>query len=399
MLDAKQRREILEGGKTAIQWEGEPMLGSIYGEEEIEAAVAAMRAAMRVDLGFGFVCEEIVAFENAFAEYAGTTHAIAVNSAGPGLDMCMRYLEFEPGDEVIVPAINFVASPLAVYGAGGQIVWGEVDPATLQLDPEDVERKITPRTRALLPVHMNGLAAPMDELLEVVQRHPHPKYGPPKVFGDAARACGGKYKGAPIGKHGFANVFSLHTMKNITTLGEGGMITTDDDDFADFCRATRFYGMKRDVWGTSNVMTKVQAAVGSVQLRRLDGFIAARRRIAHDRDKMLEGLPDVQLPTEPPDRLHTYYLYTCVLSPRLAGPSRDAIIGRMDTEFGVKCLVANPPVYWDRPMLRAHTEGQELPLSDSLGARLLCLPTHPVMSDADNAYICAAFIECVEALQ
>lgn len=399
MLDADVRRDILARGQTEVPWQGEPLLGSIYGEEEIEAAVAAIRDSMDITKGFGFTCQHILDFEAAFAQYAGVKHAIAINSAGPGLDMAMRYLQLAPGDEVIVPAINFMAAPLAVMGAGGQVVWADVDPDTLQLDPEDAERRITPRTRAIFPVHMNGLSAPMTPLLDIAARHPHPEHGPIPVIGDAARACGGGYRGEKIGKMGLCTIFSFHTMKNMVTLGEGGMITTDDDALAAYCRSTRFYGIGTEDWGSSNVMTKAQAAVGLIQLAKLDGFIAARRRLAAQRHDMLAGLDGVALPCEPQDCFHSYYLYTCLVCREWAGEKRDAIMRRMEEEFQVKCLVANPPAYESRRILREHTAGQRLPHSEEIGRRILCLPIHPAMSDADNAYIAAAFIECVEGIR
>ena len=397
MISKAERADILSRGKTAIHWEGEPLLGSSYGEEEVEAAVAAIRDSMLVSRGFGGDSPQIPEFEAAFARYVGARHAVALNSAGPGLDMAMRYLDLEPGDEVIVPAINFAAAPMAVAGAGGRIVWAEVDRQTLQLDPADVESRITPRTRALLPVHMNGLAAPVDELLALAQRHPHPKHGPLPVICDAARACGGKYKGEPLGKQGLLTVFSFHTMKNMCTLGEGGMMTTDDDAVADFFRSARFYGFHAGTWGTSNVMTKVQAAVGLVQLAKLDSFVAQRRHIASLRDGLLEGAPGIVLPVEPADCLHSYYLYTCLVDKALGGAPRDDLMRRMEEEYGVKCLVANPPAYL-HPYLRAYTGGQELPLANELGGRILCVPIHPAMSEEDNAYICAALLECLEDL-
>jgi dTDP-4-amino-4,6-dideoxygalactose transaminase len=329
----------------------------------------------------------------------GTRHAVALNSAGPGLDMAMRYLDLQPGDEVIVPAINFVAAPLSVMIAGGQIVWAEVDPRTLQIDPNDVEKRITPRTRAIYPVHMNGLSAPMDDLLELANRHPHEKHGPLAVIGDAARACGGSYKGERIGKKALLTVYSFHTMKNMVTLGEGGMIVTDDDDVESFFRSTRFFGMDTDIWGTSNVMTKVQAAVGLVQLRKLDSFIESRRRLAKQRDEMLAGIPELQLPFEPADCVHTYYLYTCLVCEEWAGEKRDRLMEMMEEEFGARLLVANRPAYEARRCLRDITPGQQLPLSDSIGKRLCCIPIHPAMSDEDNEYICAAITECIERIK
>ncbi len=397
MIDEKQRQQILKRGKPEPPWRGEPLLGSIYGEEEIEAVVEAIRDSMDVSEGFGFSAPPIPDFEKAFAEYVGTKHAVALNSAGPGLDMAMRYLDLEPGDEVIVPAINFMASPLAVLGAGAQVIWGDIDPRTFQLDPNDVEKRITPRTRAIFPVHMNGLSAPMDDLIEVANRHSKEK--PIAVIGDGARACGGSYKGTRIGKKGLLNVFSFHTMKNMVTLGEGGMLTTDDDNVERFCRSTRFYGIEQDIWGTSNVMTKPQAAAGLVQLRKLDSFIAARRKLAQQRNELLRGLPEIVLPIEPADCEHTYYLYTCLVCEEWASEKRDRLIKMMDKEFGVGCVVANPPVYETRSILREHTKGQAVPISDKIGKRLFCVSIHPSMTEEDNEYIAASLIECVTRLR
>lgn len=399
MITEQERARIISRGRPSTTWEGEPLLGSTYGEEEIEAAVGAIRESIDINKGFGFSSDRIVEFEQAFASYVGTRYAVALNSAGPGLDLMMRYLRLQPDDEVIVPAINFVAAPMAVVCGGGRIVWAEVDEATLQLDPEDVERRITARTRAIFPVHMNGLSAPMDDLYDVAERHAHPIHGPIPVIGDAARACGGEYRDTKIGKRGLATVFSFHTMKNMTTLGEGGMVTTDDERVAAFCRSARFYGFETDEWGTSNVMTKVQAAVGLVQLKKLDGFIAARRRLAMRRHDMLRDVPELSLPLEPADCIHSYYLYTCLVDESWAGERRDKIIAMMAEDYGVKLLIANKPVYEVRPFMRRLTEGQSLPRSERIGARLFCVPIHPAMSDDDNEYIAASLIECIARLR
>ena len=399
MLSEARVREALKRPKPEPPWGGEPLLGSMYDEEEVEAAVAAIRDSMDPRKGFGFSASPIPEFEAAFAAYCGTKHAVAVNSAGPGLDMAMRYLKLQPGEEVIVPAVNFPAAALAVYGAGGQVIWGDIDPRTFQLDPADVEARITPRTRAIFPVHMNGLSAPVDDLVEVGKRHAHDTHGPIPVVGDAARACGGGYKGGKIGKFGLCTVFSFHTMKNMTTLGEGGMVTTDDDGLDAFCRSVRMYGGGVDEWGTSNVMTKVQAAVGLVQLRKLDSFIGARRRLAQARDEMFEGLSEIITPYEPPDCEHSYYLYTCLVCDEWAGEKRDKLIQMMGETYGIGCVVANKPVYLGRKMLRDHTAGQHLAVSEAIGERLLCVSLHPSMTDEDNDYIAAALTACVERLR
>jgi len=384
--------------RPATVWRGEPQLGSTYGEEEIEAALKAIKESIRPDQGFGFTSAPIVEFENAFANYVGTKHAIAVNSCGPAIDIIMRYMKLEPGDEIIVPSSNFIAAPLSVYGHGGQVIWGDVSKETLELDPEDVERKMSPRTRAIFPVHMNGLSAPVNELVAIAERHPTPKHGVPLVICDAARACGGGYDGGKIGKAGFATAFSFHTMKNLTTLGEGGMITTDDDGLATFARSVRMYGSGVEEWGTSNVMTKVQAAVGLVQLSKLDSFIAGRRRLAKERDRMLAGIPEVTILKEPADCVHSYYLYTCKVQDDWAGAKRDELINKLTQDYGFTCVVANRPVYYGA-LMGAHTKGQTTPVAELMGNTIFCIPIHPSMPEADNRYMCAAVIDCVAKMR
>jgi perosamine synthetase len=399
MLTEREINEALKFPKPTTVWKAEPLLGSIYGEEEVEAAVAAIREAMDIHTGFGFSASPIPDFEQAFAAYCGCKYAVTCNSAGPGLDMVMRSLKLRPGDEVIVPSVNYQAAPLSVLGAGGQVVWGEINPRTFQLDPADVEARITPRTRAIFPVHMNGMSAPMDELIAVGQRHPHPEFGPIPVIGDAARACGGGYKGGKIGGKGLATIFSFHTMKNMTTLGEGGMVTTDDETLQRYCRSVRMYGGDVEAWGTSNVMTKVQAAVGLVQLRKLDSFIAARRRLAQARTRMLEGLAEVTPPYEPQDCQNSYYLYTCLVPEAWAGAKRDQLMQMLQDDFAIGCVVANQPAYLSRKILAEHTKGQRTPISEAIAARLFCVSLHPAMSDDLNRYIAAAMYRCVARLR
>ncbi len=398
-MDRMHRKQILQRGRPSAKWEGEPMLGGWYTDEEFETVMRTIRDSMDPYVGFGFFCDEIVDFEKAFAQYCGTAEAISVTSAGAGLDMAIMALDLQPGDEVISPAINFKAAHYAILGQRGKVILCEVDPRTLCADPADVEKRITPRTRAILVTHMNGLSAPMDDYLEIAQRHRHPKYGPLQVIGDAARACGGGYKGTKIGKKGWMTVFSFHTMKLMTTLGEGGMITTDDPDLAQRLRGIRMWGEGSGRWGGNYKMSKVQAAVGLVQLRRLDEMIAPRVRLARQRTEMLRDVPELTLPYEPPDCDHTYYLYTILLPREWAGETRDKLLEMLKEDYGVETTVANPPTYQDNPFIRQHTAAQELPLSDELGARLFCAPLHPLMPEEDNEYIAAAIADVVERMK
>jgi dTDP-4-amino-4,6-dideoxygalactose transaminase len=306
----------------------------------------------------------------------------------------MMCLDLQPGDEVIVPAINFRAAAMAVIGQRGQVILGEVDPHTLNLDPNHVEALLSPRTRAIFPVHMNGLAAPLDDYEAIAQRHPHPRFGPPKVIADAARACGAGYKGHKVGHSGWMTVFSFHTQKLMSTLGEGGAVTTNDPAVAKRLRAIRQFG-GADAWGTNYKLTKVQAAVGLVQLRRLETMLAQRRAVAERRTALLRDLPGFTLPCEPAECVHTYYLYTLLAPPDWAGAPRDRLLQVLRERYEVNTVVANPPQQSVFPFLAAHTQGQAVPRSEELGRRLFCLPMHPTMTPADNEYLCAALWEAV----
>ena len=274
-------------------------------------------------------------------------------------------------------------------------MWGEVRESDMMLDPADVERKITSRTRAIFPVHIHGLCAPMDDYQAVARKYARRTGGPIRVIGDAARAVGGDYNGTKVGKKGWASVFSFQTMKNMSTLGEGGMIVTDDAELDRYAHSVRMYGREAAAWGTSNVMTKVQGAVGRVQLRKLDGFIAGRRKIAAERTALLEGTPRIALPPRPQE--HSFYLYPVLLDASLAGAGRDRLVSRMKSRYGIACMIANPPVYEVHPYVDKVC-GRGTPVSEALSRRIVCLPIHPQMSGNDNRYITAAFLSCLMEL-
>jgi dTDP-4-amino-4,6-dideoxygalactose transaminase len=394
-MDREKRKKILARGFPDMKWDGEPMLGAWYTEEEIEAVVKTIRDSMDWTVGFGFFCDEIIEFEEQFATYVGTKYAISISSAGAGLDMAMMALDLDPDDEIISPAINFWAADYAILGHC-KLIFAEADPRTFCLDPADVEKRITPKTRAINVTHMNGLSAPMDELLQIAEKHPHPKYGPPKVIGDAARACGGEYNGTKVGKKGWMNIFSFHTMKLMTTLGEGGMITTDDAELDQRLRAIRMWGADTDMWGVNYKMTKIQAAAGMVQLRRLDEMNAARYNKAQQRSELLKNINELTLPYEPPGYKHTYYLYTCMVPSEWAGKKRDQLVNTLQKDYGIGCGILNPPTYQMRSFIRQRTLGQDLPVSNAIGTRIFSPSLHPLMSDGDNEYIAASISEAVE---
>ena len=401
MLDAQTIKDIIARGKPEpkdVPWWGEPNLGGWYTEAEVEAAVRAIRESSNWTTGFGPNSKVIEEFENAFADYCGVKYAVATNSGGTGIDMAMMCLDLEPGDEVICPAVNYKSAHLAILGQGGKVVFCDIDSKTLNLDPADVEKRITPRTHAIFPVHMNGLPAPMDELLDIAERHTHHKHGPIKVIGDAARACGATYKGQKIGSKGWMSIFSFHTQKHMTTLGEGGMITTDDDALAHRLRNLRQFGGEEE-WGSNYKMTKIQAAVGLVQLSRLDEMNHRRREAAHRRTRLLSGTPGITLPYEPPDCEHLYYVYSILVQPDWAGEKRDKIISIMSEKFGIVCSVSNPPTYLRWPYIARTCGVPKLEVSDDVGKRLFCPPLHPLLTEEQELYICASLLEAIEIVK
>ncbi len=272
----------------------------------------------------------------------------------------------------------------------------EIDPATMNIDPADVARRMTGRTRAILAVHNNGLSADLDALQAIAEAHPHPQHGPARVIGDAARACGAGYKGLKVGKTGWMNIFSFQTSKNMTTLGEGGMITTDDDEVARRARSHRSFGAGDLFWGTNYRMIRPQGVVGLIQLRRLDEMNALRRDRAHRMTELLRDIPELTLPAEPAGYCHIYYGYTIMVPAAWATAKRQQLMDWLLAERGVGTVVMNNPTYKHDPYL-AHLgyHGADLPVSELTGERLFCLSLHPLMTDDDLEYITASVREGV----
>jgi len=403
VLDIQQRKDILSRGKPepkGVPWWGESNLGAWYTEAEVEAIVRTVRESMDWTVGFGVRgrVKEVEEFENAFAEYCGTKYAVATNAGGTGIDISIMCLDLEPGDEVICPAINYKSAHLAIIKEGGKVVFCEIDPNTLNVDLEDVEKRITPRTRAIFPVHMNGLSAPMNELLDVAERYPHPEFGPLKVIGDAARACGAAYMGTKVGLKGWINIFSFQTQKHMTTLGEGGMITTDDPKVSARARDIRQFGGEEG-WGSNYKMNKIQAVVGLVQLNRLDEMNNRRRQAAQRRSGLLKDVHELTLPYEPPNYEHVYYVYTILVPPDWAGEKRDRIIQILSNEFGIVCSVTNPPTYQRWSYVAANCGTPELKISEEVGQRIFCPPLHPLLNEEQELYICASLLETLDMVK
>jgi perosamine synthetase len=332
---------------------------------------------------------KVAEFEGLVAERVGVAHTFATTSATTALHLTLAALGIGPGDEVLVPDFTFPATANVVVQQGAVPVLVDVHLSTFAIDPDDLARKITPRTRAVIPVHPFGLPAEMDPILEVAAT------GGLAVIEDAACALGAEYRGRPVGGIGLAGCFSFHPRKSITT-GEGGMIATSDGPLAQRIRLLRSHGGVREGGrftfedaGFNYRMSDILAAVGVAQFRKLEEMLRLRRAVAALYDRALQGQEGVVVPASPPGSTHTYQSYVVLLDDAI---DRDGVIARLasagiETTLGTYALHAQP--------FFARTYGWspgDLPNSYRAFTSSLALPLHAGVTSSEVD-------EVVDALQ
>lgn len=365
-----------------------------YGRQSVdEDDIAAVAEVLRSDwLTTGPKVEE---FERAFATFTGSAFAVAVSSGTAALHAAMAALGIGPGDEVIVPAITFVASANCVVYQGGTPVFADIDPATLLVDPADVERKITPRTRAIIAVDYAGQPCDYAALRAIASRNGL------ALVADACHALGGAEHGQPVGSLADLSTFSLHPVKPITC-GEGGVITTNDDAFVGQLRIFRNHGISSDFrqreklgsWAYEMValgynyrLSDLQCALAASQLRKLPGWVARRQEIASRYDSAFAEATAFRPLTVRPGVAHGYHLYVIRLR---AGVDRGAFFTALRAQ-GIGANVHYAPVYL-HPFYRGKfgTGPGLCPAAETAYGQILTLPVFPGMTDADVADVIAA---------
>jgi len=362
-------------------------------EDEIAEVVTTLRSGW---LGTG---PRVQRFEEEFRTYKGAAHAAAVSSCTAALHLSMLASGLRPGDEVITTALTFPATVNAILHAGATPVLADVDPRTMNLDPNDVERRVGPRTRALVPVHFAGRACDMDALLDIARRHGL------RVIEDCAHAIETEHRVGKAGTLGDVGCFSFYVTKSVVA-GEGGMVLTADGDLAARVKVLALHGLSADAWkrfsdegyrhyyvtdlGFKYNMTDLQAALALHQLRRVERTWARRREIWARYQAELADLP-LELPADPdPQGRHAHHLYTVLVDERAAGIDRDRLLAELTASgigVGVHYLsIPEHPYYQERFGWRP----QQWPVAMSIGRRTVSLPLSARLGDDDVTAVIAA---------
>jgi dTDP-4-amino-4,6-dideoxygalactose transaminase len=379
-----------------------PFAAPLLGDEEIQGVLECLRSGW---LTSGMKVKE---FEAKFAEYVGTKHAIAVNSCTSALHLALEAVGVGPGDEVITTPMTFTATAAVVEHLRARPVFVDVDPQTLNMDPAAIERAVTPRTKAILPVHFAGQPCDMDRIEEIARRHGL------VVVEDAAHAVPARYKGRMVGTLSPLTCFSFYATKNITT-GEGGMVTTNDDRYAERIRLMSLHGMNRDAWkrymqggawsyeivapGFKYNLTDVAAAIGLPQLAHCDEFHQRRLEIVRSYQRGFAGVRGISTPDVADPGSHAWHLYVIQVQPAQLSITRDAFIEALSAR-NIGVSVHFIPLHVQPYYRDTYGYSQDdFPRAFEAFQRIISLPLYARMSDADVQDVIDAVCDVAEQHQ
>jgi dTDP-4-amino-4,6-dideoxygalactose transaminase len=329
---------------------------------------------------------EVEAFEREFADFCGTKHCVALSSGTAALHLGLLAMGVQPDNEVITTPNTFLASAEAITYCGAVPVFVDIDPATANLDPNLIERAITPRTRAILPVHLYGRPADMDPIMAIAAKHNL------RVLEDSAQAHGAHYRGRRVGSLGHAAIFSFYPTKNLSGCGEGGVLTTNDDQIAKFARAARNHGQtaryEHEFVGYNYRMDGIQGAILRIKLRRLYAWTARRQEIAREYRKLLASAR-VEMPLDDPRDECVYHQFVIYVS------NRNSVVKQLG-EREIETVVHYPrPVHLQPAYSSLGLPPGTFPQVERACTRVLSLPVHPRLSAEQVAFTAAAVREIV----
>ncbi len=378
-----------------------PFTRPVIGQEEIEEMIDSINS------GWITTGPKSARFEEELARYNGVKHCLAMNSATTAQEIMLQVLGLQPGDEVITTSMTWVSTLSTVVLQGGVPVLADIDPKTLNIDPSRIEEMITPRTVGIIPVHLTGLPAPLEEIWRIAEKHGL------WVVEDAAQAMGAHYNGRKIGSdpRSVMSVYSFHPNKNMTT-GEGGAITLHDDRFVNRIKRLRFHGIEKDAWkrfakdgsphtevlepGRKANFMDLQASLGLHQIKKLDGFNARRGHLFHRYLELLKDVDGLVLPWEG-DAIHghCFHLFVLRIKPEEVGMDRDTFVQALKDEnigTGIHYRPAHIHAFY-RDYYAQHPNAlpqDGLPHSEWSGDRLMSIPLWPGLTEEDQDQVVAA---------
>jgi dTDP-4-amino-4,6-dideoxygalactose transaminase len=371
------------------------------GDEEITAVAEVLRS------GWITTGSKAKKFERLFAKYVGAAHALALTSGTDAMQVALAAWGIGPGDQVITTPLTFCSTLHTIVHLGATPVLADVSPDDYNLDPACVADEITPHTRALLPVHLAGLPCRMEALSDLAGPHDL------KVLEDAAHAAGARVGGQPVGSIGHATAFSFYATKNLTT-AEGGMLTSDDGEFMEQARLWHLHGLSRDAWkrytaegawhydvlvpGFKSNMSDIQAALGLVQLAKLEGNIARRSEIARRYRAAFSQMTElIPAPDARPGDRHAHHLYMLRLCRERLRIDRNGFFEELRARRIGASVHFIPVYHLSYYRERFGWRAEEFPVAEAIFRSSISLPCFPRMSDADVERVIATVAEIVEA--
>lgn len=359
-----------------------PIAKPNIGKEEEEAVLEVLRSGM---LARGPKAKE---FEENFAKYAGTSHAIATSSGTTALHISLLANGIGQDDEVIIPSVTFFATASTVLFCGAKPVFVDIDPDTYNMDVSKVEEAITPNTKAIVPVHMFGQPVDMDPLMEIAKKHNL------KIVEDACQSHGAEYGGKKVGTFGNTSCFSFYPTKNMVA-GEGGMIVTDDQDLKTECMLLRDHGeithYEHVVLGYNFRITEIGAAIGIEQLKKLPGFIEKRQENAKALTEGLSELDGIQTPVVGEKSSHVYYQY--IIKVQRPFPfNRDQLVEYLKQK-GIGARPSYPKPLSEQAILRTMGVAADCPVARETLMNIMEIPVHPLVTSDNITYIVDSIVE------
>jgi dTDP-4-amino-4,6-dideoxygalactose transaminase len=386
---------------SSIKYDLEIKFGTHYGKEEEEAVLRVLRNNAPTS------GDECIAFERMYAEYSGAKYARACSNGTTALFLSMVGIGIKPGDRVLTTPVTWIATAAAPVTLGAAVDFVDIDPVTFNMDPNQLEDKLTPETKAVIPVHLYGQSCEMDEIMALSKKYNF------AVVEDAAHAIGAEYKGRKAGTIGATGCFSFHEQKNISTLGEGGMILTNDRDIFEkislyrshctrvhgnstkYCKldesqfpvGKKFWWQDFDDCGYNFRMTDIQAAVGIEQLKKLDQLNQNRINNAAYLTENLKDVPGLTLPAVLPHNKHVFHLYPVMVDPKEFGMTKEDLIYDLLHKFGIKVGFHYIPLHYSTAFKSRGFRKGQFPNAEKLGEQLITLPINPRQTPESLEYL------------